>query len=72
MFTTRKRVLARSFNEEPYKMQYLVEETLLFGKVIWRRTLDTEEVPVYAWAQHACLGSTEWKSKFRDVIMEQQ
>lgn len=48
--------------------QYLQErkDVKLFGKKLFSywKTIDTEEVPSYAWIQMACFGSTDWKSKW--------
>ena len=48
--------------------QELCRNTLFCGVRIWIRVLDTEEVPIWATIQAACLGSTEWRSKFADYI----
>lgn len=47
-----------------FDQQFLIREWRLFGIRIWFRTLDSEVVPVFASAQKACFGSTDWKSKF--------
>jgi hypothetical protein len=69
MFTKRQRVYR--FNRESDTVQRLFTEYMLFNRVIFRRFMDEETVPVYAWAAHACLGYTDWKSKFYHVINEQ-
>lgn len=54
--------------KEHYDRQYLVKEWRLWGILIWRRVLDSEDVPVYASVGIAVLGSTEWRSKFSEYI----
>jgi len=54
--------------EEHWDRQYLTKEWRLFGIRIWSWVLDTEEVPVWASAQKATCGYTEWKSKFAEYI----
>lgn len=54
--------------EEQIDRQYLIKEWRLFGIKVFKRTLDTEDVPVHAIAQVACFGSTDWKSKFAEYI----
>ena len=49
-------------------IQYLQEYKVvsLFGLKLWDywKTIDAEEVPMWAWSQHCCVGFTEWKSKW--------
>ena len=72
MITKRLRVFRRSYNTDPYEKQFLVLQYVLFGKfVISETVVDEEVVPVYAWAGNALFGSTEWRSKFKDVINAQ-
>lgn len=54
--------------EDHFDRQYLVKEWRLFGFRIFKWTLDTEDVPVYASAQKACLGYTDWRSEFAEYI----
>lgn len=54
--------------EDHYDRQYLIKEWRLFGFRVWKRTLDSEDVPVYASVSLACVGYTEWRSKFQEYI----
>lgn len=47
--------------------QLLLREWRLWGVRVWSRELDREDVPVWASIQLACLGSSDWRSKFNDV-----
>ena len=58
--------------KENFDRQYLIEEWRLFGIRIWRKVLDWEEVPVWAWVQLATVGNTEWVSKFSYYIDEEK
>jgi hypothetical protein len=66
---THKTTVRRWTNRHTYESrQELCRHTLIFGVCIWTRVLDTEEVPIWASIQVACLGSTDWRSKFADHI----
>jgi hypothetical protein len=54
--------------EDQQDVQNLIKEWRLFGVRIWSIRLDYEIVPDYAIAQAACLGFTDWKSKFYEFI----
>lgn len=54
--------------EDQQDVQNLIKEWRLFGIKIWSMRIDYEIVPDYAIAQAACLGFTDWKSKFREYI----
>jgi hypothetical protein len=54
--------------EDHFDQQYLTKEWRLFGVRIWSRVLDYEDVPVYASAQAATMGYTNWKSEFMEYI----
>jgi hypothetical protein len=56
----RLRVVRKSLEQ-----QSLRKEWLLFGLVVWARTIDTEDVPSFAWIGRACFGDTQsWVSRF--------
>lgn len=44
--------------------QELRKEWLLWGVVVWYATIDFEVIPSFAWIANACLGGSEWVSKF--------
>ena len=48
--------------------QRLVRIYRLLGVKVWTSILDEEDVPLFAVIQVATLGSTEWRSKFREYI----
>lgn len=54
--------------EDHWDKQYLTKEWRLWGVRIWSWVLDTEDVPVWASAQKATSGYTEWRSRFCDYI----
>ena len=54
--------------EDHVDKQYLRKEWRLFGFRVWVKTLDVEDVPVWASVQLATQGSTEWRSKFKEYI----
>ena len=54
--------------EDHLDQQFLIKEWRLFGIRIWSRELDYEDVPVYASAQAATMGFTDWKSRFAEFI----
>ena len=61
--------------EDTWCEQKLIREQLWCGMVVFRKVIDMEIVPVYAWAGQACLGDTGgWVSKFapfnRDGIVD--
>lgn len=69
------RVIALMFNKSNHHgekwnelKQYLqVKRTYLLGLITKWETIETEDVPSFAWMQHGTLGSTDWKSKFSDI-----
>lgn len=54
--------------EDQGTKQQLVKRWRLFGRVIWTRVLDEEDVPMFAVIEIGCLGSTNWRSKFAKYI----
>ena len=54
---------SRSKDESWDEMRQYLQKKTTFG---WK-TIDEEEVPSYAWIQAGALGSTDWKSKFKDI-----
>lgn len=54
--------------EDQGTKQQLVKRWRLFGRVIWTRVLDEEDVPMFAVIERGCLGSTNWRSKFAEYI----
>ena len=48
--------------------QVLLRDTHIFGIRIWSREIDREDIPSWASIQRACLGWTEWRSRFADYI----
>ena len=49
--------------------QVLQRETRVFGLLIWRATMDREEIPRHALIEIATLGGTTmWRSKFYDHL----
>ena len=54
--------------KDHFDRQYLTKEWVLFGVCIWRKILDYEDVPVWAWAEMGTCGLTSWKSKFHKEI----
>jgi len=54
--------------EDHIDRQYLIKEWRLFGLRVFKWTLDHEDVPVFASAQKALFGYTDWKSKFAEYI----
>lgn len=49
-------------------IQKLERATYVFGKCVYRKVLDEEEVPSWAEIQKGSLGYTDWVSKFSDYI----
>lgn len=57
---TRERIVRKAVNA-----QVLRREWLLFGLVVWYRTIDREEIPAHVPLVKACFGDTGgWVSKF--------
>jgi hypothetical protein len=56
---TRNRVVRTSLERQELRKEWLV-----LGVVVWSKTLATEDVPTFAWIANACLGSSDWTSKF--------
>ncbi len=54
--------------EDKGTKQQLVKQWRLFGRVIWTRVLDEEDVPTFAVIECSCLGSTNWRSKFAEYM----
>ena len=54
--------------EDQQDVQNLIKEWRLFGMKIWSKRIAFEIVPDFVIAQAACLGSTDWKSKFAEYI----
>ena len=50
------------------RKQRLEVHWFMFGIIIWKSVLDTETIPRWAYYQVVTLGSTDWKSKFREYI----
>lgn len=48
--------------------QHLMRELRVLGVRVWSWEVDREEVPAWASAQSACLGFTDWRSKFAEHI----
>ena len=62
---TSKYTVRRYSNKKNFEsIQKLEKDFFLFGFKIWTITQDVEEVPIWASIESACLGSTQWKSKF--------
>jgi len=49
-------------------VQKLERHWFMFGLKVWVSTIARETIPKWASIQAATLGSTDWKSKFRDHI----
>lgn len=63
-----KKVVRFSSRTKWAARQVLYQEYRLFGVRVWRTKLDEEEVPAWALIEAGALGSTDWRSKFADVI----
>lgn len=62
---TRKYTVLRWTHRYTYESrQELWRYTLFLGMPIWCKKLDEEDIPAWALIQMACLGSTDWRSKF--------
>jgi hypothetical protein len=49
-------------------VQKLERHWFMFGLKIWTSVIDHETIPEWACIQVATLGSTDWKSKFKEYI----
>ncbi len=64
-----RRILPNSgYCEDQGTTQFLVKEYKLFGRTIFKVTLDSEEVPAWALIEQSCFGGTEWTSKFYNYM----
>lgn len=48
--------------------QYLVKRYYLFGRLIWKRDVDVENVPLNAAIHYDIFGDCEWRSKFSEYM----
>lgn len=62
----RQRPRGSGYCKDQRKTQSLIKQWLIRGRVIWKRVVDTEEVPMWAVIESGALGYTEWKSKFAE------
>jgi len=69
MITNNIKVLRYTNKKDFDGYQLLIKSFFLFGIKIWTTILDREEVPSWANIQIATLGSTDWKSKFKEYII---
>tara|TARA_B110000014_G_C19826273_1_gene428551 strand:- start:208 stop:447 length:240 start_codon:yes stop_codon:yes gene_type:complete len=61
------RVIAKHSGDDVYDVtQFLQEEKKYLFWEAWK-TIDFEKIPRACLMQHYILGSTSWRSKFRDV-----
>lgn len=67
MITASLRVRAFGRGNGFERTQVLEKSWSFCGVKIWKKTVDTEEVPTFAVIQHCTLGSTEWKSKWHGM-----
>ena len=72
IFETDQRVVLYRNRDMPGGTQILYRRYKIFGKCIWKTEIDREEYPAWAAIQAGCLGSTDWKSKFLDIINNQR
>ncbi len=48
--------------------QRLVRDWMLFGWRFWRQVIDVEVVPPHVLIARACMGGSDWQSKFKECI----
>lgn len=66
---THTHVVRRYTSRQSYEgWQVLLRRTYFLGVLIWSSEIDQEDVPVWATLQLACLGATDWQSKFADYM----
>lgn len=70
MSLLKKTFIVKSYrNKNSFEgIQVLFKEYRIFGIKVWSIEIDRENVPSFAYIQHATLGSTDWKSKFAEFI----
>lgn len=73
IITHRKSVFLVRSRRDWTGTQYLVLDTLIFGRRFFTTIIDSEEVPAHALIERDCLGACfGWRSKFSSEIDEQQ
>ncbi len=80
-FRTRLRVHRRTRRvreDPPYvgwrsvTTQHLVRETLVMDRVVFSTEIDREEIDENVLIEIGCLGASDWRSRFADVIERQR